>query len=101
MNIIHALTLMCLGFFVLLFTRKFKILNQRHYMQLGMLTIAITIIYFLPIVLISWRAWNDATTSEKAAHKGAISRFYDMIFYILLRSAMGLGGFLLATIIHF
>ena len=101
MNIVHALTLMSLGFFVLLFTQKFKILNERHYMQLGVLSIVITIIYFLPILLIAWRAWNDATTSEKAAHKGAIGRFYDMIFYILLRSAMGAGGFILAAIIHF
>ena len=32
MNIVHALTLMSLGFFVLLFTRKFKMLNERHYL---------------------------------------------------------------------
>ena len=30
-NIVHALTLMSLGFFVLLFTKKFKILNEKHY----------------------------------------------------------------------
>lgn len=100
MNIVHALTLMSLGFFVLIFTRKFKILNERHYLQLGLLSLAITIVYFLPIVLVALRAWKDATQSEKAAHKGAISRFYDMLFYILLRSAMGLGGFVLTSIIH-
>ena len=100
-NIVHALTLMSLGFFVLLFTRKFKILNENHYKQLGVLSILITIVYFLPVVLVAWRAWNDATTSEKLAHRGAIRRFYDMVFYIFLRSAMGLGGVILATIIHF
>lgn len=32
MNIVHALTLLTLAFFVILFTRKFKILNEQHYM---------------------------------------------------------------------
>ena len=61
----------------------------------------ITLVYFLPVILVAWRAWNDASTSEKNAHKGAISRFYDMIFYIFLKSAMGMGGIILAIIIHF
>lgn len=65
-----------------------------------MLSILITVVYFLPIALVTWRAWSDATQSEKAAHKGAISRFYDMLFYIMLRSAMGLGGFVLTSLIH-
>lgn len=100
MNIVHALTLMCLGFFVLLFTRRFKILNERHYWQLGLLSVAITIFYFLPVVLVAMRAWSDATNSVTSAHKGAIHRFYDMLFYILLRSAMGIAGFVLTSLIH-
>ena len=100
MNIVHSLTLMSLGFFVLLFTRKFKILNERHYLQLGILSVAITVIYFMPVLLVAWRAWSDATNSVTAAHKGAINRFYDMLFYILLRSAMGVAGFVLTSLIH-
>ena len=100
MNIVHALTLMSLGFFILMFTRRFKILNEKHYLQLGVLSIVITIVYFLPVLLVAWRAWSDATSSEKAAHKGAINRFYDMIFWVMLRSAMGVGGFVLTTLIQ-
>lgn len=32
MNIVHALTLLSLGLFIVLFTRRFKILNEKHYM---------------------------------------------------------------------
>ena len=84
MNIVHALTLISLGIFVVLSTRKFKILNQAHYMQLGILTIVITIVYFLPVLYVSYRAWNDASESDQ--DKGALARFLDMVFYILLRS---------------
>ncbi len=63
MNIFHALTLLSLAFFIVLFTRKFKILNEKHYMQLGLLTFIITLVYFLPIVYISVRAWTDAKMS--------------------------------------
>jgi hypothetical protein len=31
MNIAHAITLISLGVFVVQFTRKFKMLNERHY----------------------------------------------------------------------
>ena len=65
-----------------------------------MLSIAITIVYFLPVLLVAYRAWSDATFSEKNGHKGAIRRFYDMLFYILLKSTMGLGGFVLTSLIH-
>ena len=86
MNIVHSLTLISLGVFVVLATRKFKILNQTHYMQLGILTIAITVVYFLPVLYVSYRAWSDASGSKQAADKGALARFFDMVFYILLRS---------------
>ena len=63
-NVIHALTLLSMAFFVLLATRKFKILNERHYWQLGGLTILITLIYFIPFVVFCWRAWSDSQTSQ-------------------------------------
>lgn len=66
-----------------------------------MLTIVITLVYFLPVILISYHAWNDSVTSERNAHKSAFVRFFDMFAYILLRSELGSGGLVLASIIHF
>jgi len=53
-------------------------------MQLGLLTIVITIVYFLPVLYVSYRAWSDASASDQ--DQGALKRFFDMVFYILLRS---------------
>ena len=59
MNIVHGLTLLSLAFFVILSTRKFKILNESHYMQLFCLTVVITIVYFIPILYIGGRCYYD------------------------------------------
>lgn len=100
-NIVHALTLLSMAFFVVLFTRKFKLLNDSHYMQLGVLTLLITLVYFLPVVFIGYEAYSDSRSSTHARHKGAFTRFLDIFFYIMLKSEQGPGGFALAAIIHF
>lgn len=100
-NMIHAATLVSLGVFVTLIVRKFQILNSKHYKQLGFLTVLITIIYFLPLVFLAYKAWTDATMSTRNAHKGAFKRFADMLIYLLLKSEQGLAGTLIAAAIHF
>mmetsp|Transcript_33356 Transcript_33356/g.43938 ORF Transcript_33356/g.43938 Transcript_33356/m.43938 type:complete len:110 (+) Transcript_33356:299-628(+) len=62
-NIVHALTLLSLALFVVLFTRKFRILNESHYMQLGVLSMALTVVYLLPIGYIGYHAYVDARDS--------------------------------------
>jgi len=99
-NIVHALTLLSMAFFVVLFTRKFKLLNNSHYLQLGVLTLVITLVYFLPIIIIGFKAFSDYRTSERAHHKGGVTRFFDIVFYIILKSEQGIAGFILAVIIH-
>ena len=100
-NMVHAVTLLSLGIFVTLTVRKFRILNSKHYKQLGCLTVLITIIYFLPLAILSYKAWSDATMSAKNAHKGALKRFIDMLIYLLIKSEQGVVGMLIATAIHF
>ena len=101
MNIAHAITLISLGIFVVQFTRKFKILNEKHYLQLGVMTIVITLVYFIPVLIVAYNANSQNNQSEKNAHKGAISRFFDMLFYVFMRSELGVAGFILAILIHF
>ena len=85
-NCIHAMTLVSLGLFVTLIVRKFRILDSKHYKQLGCLTVLITFVYFLPLVFLAHKAWSDATMSERNAHKGATRRFIDLFIYLLMKS---------------
>ena len=85
-NVIHALTLISLAVFIVLLTRKFKILNESHYTQFTALAIAITTIYLLPIVVIVYRAYSAAQNSATARHKGAVNRFSDLLMYIIVKS---------------
>ena len=64
-NIVHSLTLFSLGSFVILFTRRFKILNQSHYVKLGVLAAIITVVYFIPLIFISFKAWSDSTVENE------------------------------------
>ena len=99
-NIVHALTLFTIALFIVMFTRKFKILNQSHYCQLGVLSLILTIVYLLPLILVVYHAYADARDSETAGHRTAMNRFFDIFIYIILKSEQGVGGFVLAVLIH-
>lgn len=100
MNIVHALTLFTLAFFMLLFTRRFKILNEQHYLLLGTLTLLITIVYFIPVLIVCYSAYSHGVESENHSSRGGTTRFFDMVFYIFMKSEMGVAGFVLACVIH-
>ena len=100
-NLVHAATLVSLGLFVAFTVRKFRILDSKHYKQLGCLTLFITVIYFLPLAFLAYKAWSDASQSALNAHKGATRRFIDMLIYLLIKSEQGVVGILIATAIHF
>ena len=99
-NIVHALTLFSIALFIVIFTRKFKVLNQSHYCQLGVLSLILTVVYVLPLVLVVYHAYADARDSETAGHRTAMHRFFDIFVYIILKSEQGVGGFVLAVLIH-
>ena len=65
-----------------------------------MLSIVLTIVYFIPLVFICYHAYADARDSETAGHRGAFNRFFDIFIYVILRSEQGVGGFVLAVLIH-
>ena len=100
-NVIHALTLISLSFYIVLLTRKFKILNESHYKQFVVLAIVITIVYLLPIAIITYRAYAGARDSSTAGHKGTVARFTDLLLYVIVKSDQGVGGFVLGVLIHF
>lgn len=59
----HAISLACIGVFMVLFTRKFKVLNKTHYHQMMTMTVVVTILYILPVFQICYKSYSDAATS--------------------------------------
>ena len=54
LKVVHALCLGSVAFYVVLFTRKFKILNESHYAQLMLAAVLITALYFIPVLYLGY-----------------------------------------------
>lgn len=59
MKIVHALTLATISLFIVLFTCRFRTLNQMHYMQLLVISLFVSLLYFLPLVYVAWLSLQD------------------------------------------
>lgn len=92
---VHALTLISIASYLIHFTRKFKLLNQSHYMQILILSILVMFVYFLPIFYIIYSAYRDAGDSYYSKRLDRLSgvdtpdwetamiKFADWVFMIL------------------
>ena len=60
LKVFHALTLASLALFVIMFTQKFRILNEKHYAQLMLAAVLITVVYFIPVVYVAYTAFRLA-----------------------------------------
>ena len=98
-KVVHALTLLSLALFIIKVTGRFKILNFSHYVQLGVLAILLSVVYFIPVLVIAHMAYSDYQQSE-VPEKGAMSRFADILFLMMRRTDLGIGGIVFAIIIH-
>lgn len=67
---------------------------------MGALTLLITVVYFIPVLIICYTAYSHGVESENFSHKGGMTRFFDMVFYIFMKSDSGIAGFVLACLIH-
>ena len=45
---------------MIMFTRKFRILNEKHYAQLMLAAVLITVVYFIPVVYVAYTAFRLA-----------------------------------------
>jgi len=68
MKVVHALCLASIGLFMVIFTRKFKVLNKSHYYQILALTVLVTLIYIWPVVYIGYVSYKDAGLSFLGYH---------------------------------
>jgi len=111
MKIVHGITLATISAFILIITCRFRTLQQIHYMQLLVLSLFVSALYFLPLIYIGWLAFQRAGNSfEKDAfeEKGqnyaewekAMMRFADWFFMLLDRSDLGKGGIVVSIMVH-
>ena len=70
-------------------------------MQMGILSFLLTVVYFVPIVIVCYYTYTDARDSSTAGHKDGVRRFFDLVVYIVAKSDQGPIGFVFAAMIHF
>ena len=111
MKIVHALTLATISAFILVFTCRFRTLNQMHYIQLLVISLVVSLLYFLPLVYIAWLAFQEAGSGfeidafeeqgqDYAEWEKASIRFADWFFMLLERSDLGKGGLIVSIFVH-
>ena len=111
MKIVHAITLVCVATFLILFTNRFKMLNENHYVAILALVVFVTIAYFVPVVYVGYRAYTAdgdrfnkySDQSLKADMKDwekALLRFGDWFYMIIKRSDLGKFGLFFSFIVH-
>ena len=112
-KVVHALSLACIGLFLVVFTRKFKVLNKTHYRQMLALTMIVTILYILPIFVICYKSYKDVEFTDIDLYAGfevrdsgrsdwekAVAKFADWIIMLIYRTDLGWFGVFLSFLIH-
>jgi hypothetical protein len=111
MKIVHALTLATISAFILVFTCRFRTLNQMHYVQLLVISLVVSLLYFLPLIYIAWLAFQEVGSNfeadafeeqgqDYAEWEKATMRFADWFFMLLERSDLGKGGIIVSLLVH-
>merc|ERR1719367_2087848 len=111
LKVVHALSLGSVALFVVIFTRKFKVLNEKHYAQLLLAAVVITVLYFIPVVWLGYQGLrmagqfyyqgtDFAISPEKSSFAVNIKRFADWSYMMLKRSDLGSVGLVISGLIH-
>ena len=113
LKVVHALSLGSVAFFVLLAARKFKMLNEKHYAQLLLAAVLITVLYLLPLVYLCYQAFSLAgkvyydgsdfafkEQSDFAVFEIRVRRMTDWLYMMIKRSDLGTIGLIISGLIH-
>ena len=111
MKIVHAITLGCISLFVTVLTCRYRALNQMHYVQLLVISLLVSILYFLPLVWVAYLAYDPeqiellegqspAFQDGKADWEKAAIRFADWFYMLLERSDLGKWGLTISILVH-
>ena len=111
MKIVHAITLVCVSLFLILFTNRFKMLNENHYIGMVVLLTLVTFAYFVPVVYVAYRAYSadgdkftkytsQSMKDDMKDWEKALLRFGDWFYMIIKRSDLGVFGLFFSFIVH-
>ena len=111
MKIVHAITLVCVATFLILFTNRFKMLNENHYIAMVFLVTLVTIAYFVPVIYVGYTAYKtDGDKFNKYSSQSlkedmkdwekALLRFGDWFYMIIKRSDLGVFGLFFSFFVH-
>lgn len=112
MKIVHALTLASISLFVTVLTCRYRALNQMHYLQLLIISLLVSVLYFLPLIWVAYLAYDPSQQAElqpgdrpafaddKADWEKATIRFADWFYMLLERSDLGKWGLTISILVH-
>lgn len=111
MKIVHAITLVCIAAFLILFTNRFKMLNENHYIAIVFLVTLVTVAYFIPLVYVGYKAYSadgdqfnkysdSSLNKDMKDWEKALLRFGDWFYMILKRSDLGVYGLFFSFFVH-
>ena len=115
-KIVHAISLVCIAIFIVSVGRGEQMLSERHYLQLLVLTIVITILYFCPLFYIFVFTYRDVGKSvyienstnklrEQSQAEWALGRFGEWLIMMLKdtdggNEGLGWSGLVFTLCIH-
>ena len=110
MKVVHAITLACISGFIVMFSCRYRSLNQLHYLQLLVISLLVSLLYFLPLIYIAYISYDSKqmngdesaldTENKRAEWEKAMIRFADWFFMLVKRSDLGQFGLLLSVAVH-
>ena len=99
MKVVHAITLACISGFIVMFSCRYRSLNQLHYLQLLVISLLVSLLYFLPLIYIAYISYDSKqmngdesaldTENKRAEWEKAMIRFADWFFMLVKRSDLG------------
>jgi len=115
MKVFHSLLFLVISVFLIKTTARYNLLTQKHYQIMLLLTVAVTFLFLGPFIFIVYLSYRDVGSSQNAMnwnnesqdfskssdyHWNAIARFGDWFIMMLMRSDLGVWGFLISLVIH-
>ena len=115
MKVFHSLLFLVISVFLIKTTARYNLLTQKHYQIMLLLTVAVTFLFLGPFIFIVYLSYRDVGSSKNAMnwnnesqdfskssdyHWNAIARFGDWFIMMLMRSDLGVWGFLISFVIH-
>ena len=111
MKIVHAATLATISLFVVVFTCRFRTLNQMHYVQLLIISLLVSVLYFVPLIYVAWLSLQEVGSEfekdafeeqghDLASWEKAAFRFADWFYMLTERSDLGSGGLFVSAFVH-